>query len=128
MVHPLGRHPSLVIFSILSPFKHLIFFCIKPVPPHLIHSYQFCFSHCISLYLTLSISLSGPSSIFLTLRIHYPPCIENPLYVLLFWELRGLSPSFHIHVSVSDLNIPRIGPNIWLQQNTENRQTDPRNI
>ncbi len=28
----------------------------------------------------------------------------------LFWELRGLSPNFHIHVSVSDLYIPRIGP------------------
>ncbi len=29
-----------------------------------------------------------------------------------FWELRGLSPNFHIHVSVSDLYIPRIGPHI----------------
>ncbi len=28
-------------------------------------------------------------------------CKENPIYVFLFWELRGLSPSFHIHVSVS---------------------------
>ncbi len=27
-------------------------------------------------------------------------------------ELRGLSPNFHIHVSVSDLYIPRIGPHI----------------
>ncbi len=35
--------------------------------------------------------------------------------------LRGLSPNFHIHVSVSDLYIPRIGPHIFLQQN---RQTD----
>jgi hypothetical protein len=38
------------------------------------------------------------------------------------WEFRGLSPNFHIHVSVSDLYIPRIGFDIWLQQN---RQTDP---
>jgi hypothetical protein len=38
--------------------------------------------------------------------------------------VRGLSPNFHIHVSVSDLYIPRIGPHIWLQQN---RQTDPGN-
>jgi hypothetical protein len=30
----------------------------------------------------------------------------------LFWELRGLSPNFHIHVSVSDLYISRIGPHI----------------
>jgi hypothetical protein len=39
-------------------------------------------------------------------------CYENPIYVFLFWELRGLSPNFHIHVSVSDLYIPRIGPHI----------------
>ena len=43
----------------------------------------------------------------------------------LFWKLRGLIANFHIHVSVSDLYIPRIGPHIWLQQN---RQTDPGNI
>jgi hypothetical protein len=36
-------------------------------------------------------------------------------------ELRGLSPNFHIRLSVSDLYIPRIGPHIFLQQN---RQTD----
>jgi hypothetical protein len=42
------------------------------------------------------------------------------------------NPNFHIHVSVGDLYIPRIGPHIWLQQNGsvyfENRQTDPGNI
>ncbi len=27
-------------------------------------------------------------------------CNENPLYAFLFWGLRGLSPNFHIHVSV----------------------------
>jgi hypothetical protein len=37
-------------------------------------------------------------------------CKENPIYVFLFWEWRGLSPNFHIHVSVSDVYIPRIGP------------------
>jgi hypothetical protein len=52
-------------------------------------------------------------------------CKENPNYVFLFWELRGLSPNFHIHVPVSDLNIPRICPHISLLQN---RQTDPGNI
>jgi hypothetical protein len=46
---------------------------------------------------------------------------ENPIFVFLFWELRGLSPNFHIHVSVSNLKIPRISPHIALQQN---RQTD----
>jgi hypothetical protein len=48
-------------------------------------------------------------------------CKENPIYVFLFWELLGLSPHFHIHVYVSDLNIPRILPPIFLLQN---RQTD----
>jgi hypothetical protein len=43
------------------------------------------------------------------MRMH---CNENPICVFLFWELRGLSPNFHIHVSVSDLSIPRISPNI----------------
>jgi hypothetical protein len=40
-------------------------------------------------------------------------------------KLRGLSPSFCIHISVSDLYIPTIGLPIWLQQN---RWTDPGNI
>ncbi len=39
-------------------------------------------------------------------------CNENHIYVFLFWELRRLSPNFHIHVSVSDLYIPGIGPHI----------------
>ncbi len=30
-------------------------------------------------------------------------CNENPIYVFLFWELRVLSPNFHIHASVSNL-------------------------
>ncbi len=39
--------------------------------------------------------------------------------------VRRLSPNFHIHVSVSDLYIPRIGQHIFLQQN---RQIDRGNI
>ena len=39
-------------------------------------------------------------------------CNGNSVYIFLFWELRGLSPNFHSHVSVSDLYIPRIGPHI----------------
>jgi hypothetical protein len=35
-----------------------------------------------------------------------------PFMYSLFCELRGLSPNSHIHVSVSDLYIPRIGPHI----------------
>jgi hypothetical protein len=42
--------------------------------------------------------------LWLTLLVH---CNENPIYVFLFWDLRGLSPNFHIQVSVSDLYIPR---------------------
>jgi hypothetical protein len=41
-------------------------------------------------------------------------------------ELRGLSPNFHIHVSVSDLYIPTIGLPIILLQ--ENMWTDSGNI
>jgi hypothetical protein len=33
-------------------------------------------------------------------------CNENPIDVFLFWELHGLSPNFHIHVSVRDFIIP----------------------
>ncbi len=40
-------------------------------------------------------------------------------------ELRGFSPNFHIHVSVSYLYISTIGRPILLQ---ENMWTDPRNI
>jgi hypothetical protein len=53
-----------------------------------------------------------------------PHCNENSIYVFLFWELRGLSPNFHIHMSVSNLYISRIVPHI-LQQN---RQIDGGNI
>ena len=35
-----------------------------------------------------------------------------PFMYFLFWELCGLSSNFHIHVSVSDLYITRIGPHI----------------
>ncbi len=55
-------------------------------------------------------------------REHGVHCNENPIYVsFLLWELRGLSPNFHIHVSVSDLYILRIGPHIFLQQNKADR-------
>jgi hypothetical protein len=52
-------------------------------------------------------------------------CKENPIYVLPEKKLRGLSPNFHIHVSVSDLYIPTIDPPIFLLQT---RQTDRGNI
>jgi hypothetical protein len=49
---------------------------------------------------------------------------ENPIYVFLFWELRGLSPNFHIHVSMSDLYIPQDRSTYFLKQN---RQIDRGN-
>ncbi len=38
-----------------------------------------------------------------------PHCNENAIYVFPEKELRGLSLSFHIRVTVSELYIPRIG-------------------
>jgi hypothetical protein len=45
--------------------------------------------------------------------IKYHECIqcnENLISVSLFWEMRGLSPNFHIHVTVSDLQYIIQGP------------------
>ena len=39
-------------------------------------------------------------------------CKENPT-VRPEKKLRGLSPNFHIHVSVSDLYVPTIGPPMY---------------
>jgi hypothetical protein len=44
---------------------------------------------------------------------------QIPIYEFLFWELRGLSPNFNVHVSVSDLYISTFGPPIFLQQNRQ---------
>ncbi len=37
-------------------------------------------------------------------------CNENPIYVYPEKKLRALSPNVHLHVSVRDLYIPKIGP------------------
>jgi hypothetical protein len=52
-------------------------------------------------------------------------CKEDSIYVFPEIKLRGLVPNFHIHTSVSDLYIPRIGPPILLKRN---RQSDRCNI
>jgi hypothetical protein len=52
-------------------------------------------------------------------------CKENPIYVFRKMKLCGLVPNFHIHVLVSYLYIPTIGPPILLQKN---RQTVTGNI
>ncbi len=50
---------------------------------------------------------------------------ENSKQIFTEKELRGLSPNFYIHVSVSDYYIPMIGLLILLQ---ENMRIDPGNI
>jgi hypothetical protein len=52
-------------------------------------------------------------------------CTKNPIDVFPEMKLFDLIPNSYIHVSVSDLYIPRIGLPIWLQQNS---LTDPGNI
>jgi hypothetical protein len=60
----------------------------------------------------------GPRGYKGVIRCCMMHCNENPIYVFPEKELRGLSLNFHIHVSVRDLYIPRIGPHIFLQQNS----------
>ncbi len=45
----------------------------------------------------------------------YPHCREDPIYVFPEMKLLGLVPDSYIHVSVSDLYIPTIGPPILLR-------------
>jgi hypothetical protein len=71
----------------------------------------------LKLFLQLNYFLSSH-----TLQRHN---IENLKQIIPEKELRGLSPNFHIHVSVSDLYIPTIGLPILLK---ENMWTDPGNI
>jgi hypothetical protein len=53
------------------------------------------------------------------------PRMKQRSLVIYKTELYVLSPNFQIHVSVSDLYIPRIGLPFLLQPN---RQADPGNI
>ena len=39
--------------------------------------------------------------------------LQRKYNLFLFWEMRGHSPNFRIHVSVSDLYFPGIGPHIF---------------
>jgi hypothetical protein len=52
-------------------------------------------------------------------------CNENPIYVFPEKELCGISPKFHIHVSVSNLYITTMSLPILLQGSM---WTDPGNI
>ncbi len=74
-----------------------------------------------------SVSASPPASLLtplININIH-AHCKEISIYVFPEKELRGFSPNFHIHASVSDQYISRIGPPIFLEQN---RQTDRGDI
>ncbi len=75
------------------------------------------------MFLRIYSILSFPFYIYIGVIICSLHCNENPTYVFSEEELRGLSPNFHIHMSVNNLHIPRIGPHIFLQQNTHS-QTD----
>jgi hypothetical protein len=52
-------------------------------------------------------------------------CTENPIFVFPELKLHGRIPNSYIHVSVSDLYIPRIDLPIWLQLSS---QINPGNI
>ncbi len=69
----------------------------------------------------------GDVSTKIPFEVQYFACICREIWIYVFpeKELHGLSPNFHMHVSVSDLYIPMFGPPISLQQS---RQTDQRNI
>jgi hypothetical protein len=60
--------------------------------------------------------------VFGLVYLHYT---ENPIDVFPKMKLRGFVPNSYIHLSVSDLYIPRIALPTGLRQN---RQTNPWNI
>ncbi len=77
---------------------------------------------------TIKIKLKGQTSQIRSSRewYHWPWLVRTSLctantanskQIIPEKELRGLSPSFHVHVSVSDLYIPTIGLPILLQEN-----------
>jgi hypothetical protein len=49
----------------------------------------------------------------LSFRTKDSHCNKNPFYVFPEKEMGGLCPKLHIHVSLSYLYIPRIGPHIF---------------
>ncbi len=76
--------PNLLILLFLTTFASLM----------LSSRLQYCM--CLSSYLP----------VFGLVYLHYT---ENPIYVFPQMKLRSLVPNSYIHLSVSDLYIPRIG-------------------
>ncbi len=96
--------PALALF----PICFLLMSALRPFPFSVSASSAF-----YALLAVLSLFLPAPR-----------PCLRSSCTAKKFRltyfpakELRGLSPNFHIHVSVSDLYIPSIGPHIFLQKN-----------
>jgi hypothetical protein len=71
---------------------------------------------CLNVHLNLKQNMTKYciKNIKISRRLH---CADNPIYVFPEMKLHGLIHNSYIHVSVSDLYIPRIGLPIWLQQN-----------
>jgi hypothetical protein len=77
----------------------------------------------------LKITYNGPhhyrnKSFLLFYCPAYVHCNENPIYVFLVWELRGLSSNFHIYVSVSRIGRSIVGIYINRPQTHECRNWD----
>ncbi len=87
----LARFVILFLFNIFSTRHMLVCFCFL-IP-----------------YVTMKV---------LTFNSTRPHCNKNSIYIFPENELSGLSPNFHIHVSVSDLHvyIPKIDPPIFMQR------------
>ncbi len=101
--------PSLIpITSYVT--SHAGFSATPPPPPA-----QFLWNSWKKLFILILILcyLKGPAHEMGRSTLHWN---ENLIYVFLFWELRDLSPNFHIDVSLSDLYIPRTDPHIFLQR------------
>ncbi len=56
---------------------------------------------------------------YILYTVQFMHCTENPIYAFPEKKLCGLVPNSYIHVSVSDLYIPRMDLPIWLQQNRQ---------
>ncbi len=96
------------LFSLLSsPF---LLARALPLPPERIE-YYIRGPRSSSFWVPLNLSLHMTGQARTSDTAH---CKENSIYVLKEKKLRSLSPNSYIHVSVSDLYIPTIGPPIFL--------------
>jgi hypothetical protein len=95
---------------------------LHPIPSEFLYMRKIIFFISVRTYRLIfwsSDSLCGVGTLLATgtessNAFKYPHCNENPIYVFPEKEFRGLSPNFHIHVTVSDSHILRIGPHIFL--------------